>query len=95
LRRGDWKIVQLEAGREGPAPDAWELYDLAEDVGETRNVAAQHPQQVREMAALFQQWRAPMILHPLLPGTMRGVRTLGLKKQFPSSKGLNEIMILE
>jgi len=24
-------------------------------------------------------------LHPLLPGTMRGVRTLGLKKQFPSS----------
>ena len=47
------------------------------------------------MAALFQQWRARMILHPLLPGTMRGVRTLGLKKQFPSSKGLNEIMILE
>jgi|GEM_PF-1291483 len=25
------------------------------------------------------------VLHPLLPGTMRGVRTLGLKKQFPSS----------
>ena len=25
-------------------------------------------------------------LHPLLPGTMRGVRTLGLKKQFPSSR---------
>ncbi len=27
-------------------------------------------------------------LHPLLPGTMRGVRTLGLKKQFPSSRTL-------
>jgi arylsulfatase A-like enzyme len=60
LRRGDWKIVQLEIGREGPAPEAWELYHLAKDISETTNVAAQTPDRVQEMADLFHQWRAQM-----------------------------------
>jgi arylsulfatase A-like enzyme len=60
LRRGDWKIVQLETGKQGPDPVAWELYHLTEDIGETRNLAAEHPDRVKEMAALFQQWRAQM-----------------------------------
>jgi len=60
LRRGDWKIVQLETGKEGPAPEAWELYHLAKDISETTNVAAQTPDRVQEMADLFHQWRAQM-----------------------------------
>jgi arylsulfatase A-like enzyme len=60
LRRGSWKIVQRQTGRGGPEPSAWELYSLAQDISETRNLAAQHPEQVKEMAALFHQWRSQM-----------------------------------
>src|SRR5262249_33743331 len=45
LRVGDWKIVASGAG----AP--WELYDLAKDRSETHDVAAQHPEKVKELAA--------------------------------------------
>ena len=60
LRRGDWKIVQLKTGRDGPVPEAWKLYHLTKDIGETTDLAAQHPDRVKEMAALFRQWRAEM-----------------------------------
>lgn len=47
LRRGDWKIVS--AGEGSP----WELYDLASDRTETRNLAADDPDKVRELAELW------------------------------------------
>ena len=45
LRVGDWKIVA--AGASAP----WELYDLAQDRGESRDLAAEHPDKVKELAA--------------------------------------------
>lgn len=33
--------------------DAWELYDLAADRSETRDLAAEHPARVAEMAAAW------------------------------------------
>ncbi|MEA3212583.1 MAG: hypothetical protein QOE70_5640 [Chthoniobacter sp.] len=47
LRVGDWKIVA--AGKESP----WELYDLSTDRSETKSLAAEMPDKVRELAA---QW---------------------------------------
>lgn len=47
LRRGDWKIVA--AGEDAP----WELYDMAADRSETRNLAAEKPELVRELAGLW------------------------------------------
>ena len=47
LRVGDWKIVA--AGKDSP----WELYDLAKDRAESKNLAAKKPEKVRELAA---QW---------------------------------------
>jgi arylsulfatase len=49
LRIGDWKIVA--AGEDAP----WELYDLKTDRSETRNLAGTKPEQVKELAALWQQ----------------------------------------
>lgn len=49
VRVGDWKLVA--AGEKG----AWELYDLRLDRGETNNLAAARPDQVRELAALWQR----------------------------------------
>ncbi|MFM7073766.1 MAG: sulfatase-like hydrolase/transferase [Planctomycetota bacterium] len=51
IRDGDWKLVeQFEDG-------SLELYNLAADVGETRNLAADEPQRVEKMAAALRAWR--------------------------------------
>jgi arylsulfatase len=55
LRMGNWKIVAAGDGA------AWELYEMSEDRGETRNLAAAMPEKVREMAAEWErrdrEWR--------------------------------------
>jgi arylsulfatase A-like enzyme len=47
LRAGDWKIVA--AGADAP----WELYDLAADRSETKNLAGGKPEKVKELAAIW------------------------------------------
>ncbi|NLG00726.1 MAG: arylsulfatase [Lentisphaerae bacterium] len=49
LRSGDYKLVS--AKRDG---GAWELYDLAQDRGEQRDLASEQPGRVRTMAARWQ-----------------------------------------
>ncbi|MGI8908137.1 MAG: sulfatase family protein [Candidatus Sumerlaeaceae bacterium] len=51
-RKNDMKIVQ-------PAPcKPWELYDLAADPGETKNLATQTPARVNELAADWREWNS-------------------------------------
>jgi arylsulfatase len=49
LRVGDWKLVSAKADG-----GAWELYDLAKDRGETRNLASERPDLVRDLASRWQ-----------------------------------------
>ena len=49
LRAGDYKLVSATCDG-----DAWELYDLAADRGEQRNLAAAQPDRVRDLAARWQ-----------------------------------------
>lgn len=49
VRVGDWKLV-AERSKD------WELYDLATDRCETRNLAAEHPDQVRSLASAYDRW---------------------------------------
>ena len=44
LRQGPWKLVSAKLGR-------WELYNLDEDRTETHDLAGQHPERVKAMAA--------------------------------------------
>ena len=66
LRRGRWKLVYQHTD------GAFELYDLATDLGERNNVAAQNPDVVdklrREMGRLLRERRAQM---PILQTTGR------------------------
>lgn len=64
LRVGPWKLVPAagagagkgkRGGKRGPA--AAELYNLADDLGETRDVADRHPEVVREMTERLEQIR--------------------------------------
>lgn len=49
VRKGDWKLVCKY-------PGPWELYHMATDRTETRDVAALHPDVVAELAARYDAW---------------------------------------
>ena len=48
VRKGRWKIVSIFPSTE------WELYDFETDRGETTDVAKQHPDVVKELAADYE-----------------------------------------
>ena len=54
VREGDWKAVRMPMHT-----GAIELYDLSSDLGESRNVAAQHPEVVKRMAEYMKQSHVP------------------------------------
>ena len=63
VRVGDWKMVRTHLN---PAPKAKkqkagaiELYDLAHDPNETTDVAAQHPDVVKKLAAIMKREHVP------------------------------------
>lgn len=58
LRHGDWKIVRHQRGRDDAA---WELYDLANDIGEARDQADKQPARLAELRKLWESYDAQMI----------------------------------
>lgn len=54
VRRGDWKLIRLHFDNEDQS-DRFELYNLHEDISETNNLAAKHPDKVKELDALIEQ----------------------------------------
>ena len=61
VRRGDWKVYRA-------APDRpIELYNLADDIGETRNVAAVHPEIAAQLERLLTTARTDAPDFPLQP----------------------------
>jgi arylsulfatase A-like enzyme len=63
IRKGPWKLIPGSPGGKGPkgkriAPTSAQLYNLADDLGETKDVAAQHPELVKELSALLEQVRS-------------------------------------
>lgn len=58
VRRGDWKGVRYDVNDAG-SQDRLELYDLANDIGETSDVAADHPEVVAELKKLIERARTP------------------------------------
>ncbi|HOD80687.1 MAG: Arylsulfatase [Planctomycetes bacterium ADurb.Bin126] len=58
LRQGPWKLIPAPpAGKKRPARSGsgTQLYNLGDDIGETRNLADQNEQRVKEMTALLQR----------------------------------------
>jgi arylsulfatase A-like enzyme len=52
VRVGDWKLIRFY-GLNADQSDLLELYNLRDDLGETRNLAAQQPAKVTELNALI------------------------------------------
>ena len=72
IRKGDWKLVKA-AERQGPGRRrrggvpagegdrrGGELFNLKDDVGEKTDLAAKHPEKVKELAAAWQKWNAEL-----------------------------------
>lgn len=67
VRKADWKLVKT---REGPFVDvdpsvlqdlsSAGLYNLAEDISETRDRSAERPDKAKELAKLWQEWNRQM-----------------------------------
>ncbi len=64
IRVGDWKAIRTGMGRGNLT---LELYDLANDVGEQEDVAADHPEIVAKLKELMEQQHTGSELYPLRP----------------------------
>ncbi|MDH4444152.1 MAG: sulfatase [Akkermansiaceae bacterium] len=54
VRRGDWKLIRFFCDTPEQT-DRFELYNLKSDIGETKNLAAEHPDMVKKFDALIHQ----------------------------------------
>ena len=50
VRKGDWKLIRFHEG------DPLELYNLAEDASESKNVAEQNPEKVQALVKNLDAW---------------------------------------
>jgi len=60
VRSGKWKLRHAFDTGKDANPDELELYDLSEDVGETRDLAAQHPDVVERLSKAMAEIRAEL-----------------------------------
>jgi len=56
VRRGDWKLVATGSRNRGGAEAELFLSNMTEDVTETKNIAAKHPEIVKELIDLHKNW---------------------------------------
>ncbi len=64
VRKGDWKLILNYEDH------SYELYNVARDLSEKREVAASHPKQVKKLSALLERWKKELGA-PLPPGLNR------------------------
>lgn len=57
VRDGDWKLINLRDKQ----PGSLELYHLKEDISESRNVAAEQPEKVKELQTLMATWEKELV----------------------------------
>jgi len=55
VRKGDWKLIRFYETNKY-FPNKYELYNLKDDIGETRNLADEMPQKVKELDALIDEF---------------------------------------
>jgi arylsulfatase len=51
---GDWKILWMP---QPFGPGDWELFNLKQDPAELTDLSAQHPEKLKEMVALWEQYK--------------------------------------
>jgi len=71
-----------------PVDQAWELYDLAKDPGQTTDLAAQYPEKVKELDALFEEQAKKYDVYPIENAAANGKYTaLRYRNEFVNRGG--------
>src|SRR5262249_19561498 len=69
LRQGDWKLVRYGENTKVLPNETWpKLYNLAEDIGESNDLAAKQPEKVKELQAAWDKWNVELV-KPLWGGS--------------------------
>lgn len=55
IRMGDWKLVRHNQGKD------LELYNLAQDIGESKDLAATQPDKFKELKAAWDKWNSTLV----------------------------------
>ncbi len=62
IRSGDWKLVHSPQAAAGvPSMDGAGLYNLHDDPGETKNLAAEQPERTKALAEQWSAWSATLV----------------------------------
>jgi arylsulfatase A-like enzyme len=84
VRSGDWKLVKAAERRrnnrnefENPTPATLEgakLFNLANDLGETKDLAAENPLKVAELSAKWKDWNKDLVAPSWTPSRQAGAK---------------------
>jgi hypothetical protein len=80
VRDGPWKLYVNPDGSRA------ELYELPQDIGEQRNLAAQHPEVVKQLTAKALAWQKS-----LPPSKARDAAAAGQRVDAPRAKGKGQL----
>jgi arylsulfatase A-like enzyme len=81
IRQGDWKLIHWMEN------DEIELFNLAEDLSEQHNVAAQHPEIVSRLRSKLSAWQTDVgAKHPQLNNAYDPVKPNGRAAARPGSQ---------
>ena len=79
IRNPRWNLVSAARGKAKPenavgkpTDPNWELYDLTADPGETKNLAAEHPEVIAELTKAYDKWWAEVV-----PATLENEKAKG------------------
>ncbi|MCX6872997.1 MAG: sulfatase-like hydrolase/transferase [Verrucomicrobia bacterium] len=75
-RQGDWKLVHSAEYGEPPGPVTDRLFNLAQDLSEQHDLAAENPGKLAELKKLYETWSADVDAD---------CRKLGLEPKFPKT----------
>jgi arylsulfatase A-like enzyme len=73
VRSGDWKLVRPSLAKTEYADVSKQplLFDLKDDLAEEHDLAARHPEKVRELQSAWDRWNATLP-QPRWPATLKG-----------------------
>ena len=70
IRMGNWKLILNQTGRKGKPGAETQLFDLARDQGESKNVADAHPEIVARLSEEAEKSAAEIQANKRPPGTL-------------------------
>jgi arylsulfatase A-like enzyme len=90
VRKGDWKLVRYDPvvdGEKGQATGA-RLYNLADDIGEARDLIKENPEKAKELQAAWDQWNEQNVkpLWPHVIGQKKAAKAGGKGKAKKAAK---------